>query len=274
MNRTSTPSSILFAGDTYITPPGREHIIHRLFLRSRLYYMAGFIGVVLRYWNKARKQQFDVATWNRAAFDIFQIIERCGGRFTISGLSQLDQTQGPVVFVANHMSTMETLIPPAFLYPRKAPIYVIKEQLLKVPFFGAYLHDCITVSRTSPTGDFKQVMTKGAHMIERGRSVIVFPQSTRTTELDPAQFNTLGVKLARKAGVPAVPIAFKTDFWGVGKIIKDFGPLAPEKRIFIEVGQPLAISGSGKTEHELIVEFISSRISAWRALEHEGRAGC
>ncbi len=259
--------SIDFNADTYITPPGRERRAYRLMLRSRLYYICGFLGVMFGYWPEARRGRLGFAGWHRAASDIFSIIEHCGGRFHITGLQNLRAADGPVVFIANHMSTLETLVPPAFIYPHKKPVFVIKQQLRDLPFFGAYVRNCITVSRTSPAQDFKQVMTKGCDAVKNGGSVIVFPQATRTPDIDPETFNTLGVKLARKAGVPALPLAIKSDFWGVGKLVKDFGPLDHSKTIHFEFAAPRQICGNGREEHEWIIRFIRERIATWRTEE-------
>jgi len=199
-------------------------------------------------------------TWNQAAFDIFKILEESGGRFFIKGLSSLKLTEEPVVFIANHMSSVETLILPAMIYPHKRPVYVIKEQLSKLPFFGQFLKECITVSRKSPTEDFKQVMEKGTEMISRGYSIIIFPQATRSVSFDPSKFNTLGIKLAKRNNVPVIPIALKTDFWKTGKVLKDFGPLDLSKTLHLEFGAPMKIEESGKMEHEQIVSFVKSRI--------------
>lgn len=260
------PDSI-FSGDRYITPYGKEKLPHRLLFRSRIYYILRFVYVVFHYWPIARHGGLDQKAWSRAAFDIFRAIEDCGGRFHITGLDNLSKTDGPVVFVGNHMSTLETLVPPAFMYPRKKPVYVIKEQLLTVPFFGAYVQQCIGVTRKNPSEDFKQVMTRGGDKIAQGFSIIVFPQATRSPVFDPEKFNSLGVKLAKRCKVPVIPIAFKTDFWGTGKLIKDFGPLDINKTIHIEFGEPLEIHGSGKEEHEQIMEFIKGRLEGWQREE-------
>ncbi|MCX8043932.1 MAG: 1-acyl-sn-glycerol-3-phosphate acyltransferase, partial [Desulfobacterota bacterium] len=209
----------LFPNDCYHTPPGRERLAHRLLLRTRIYYITRFIRVVFRYLPDARAGTFDHEKWCRAAYEVFRIIEECGGCFDIRGLKNLQKSDTPVVIVANHMSTLETLVPPAFIYPYKKPIYVVKEQLFNVPLFGLYLKNCIGVTRKHPAEDFRQVMTRGADKIQAGNSVIVFPQATRSPTFQPEKFNTLGVKLAKRCGVPVIPLALKTDFWGTGKLI-------------------------------------------------------
>ena len=49
-------------------------------------------------------------------------------------------------------------------------------------------------------------------------SVLIFPQTTRELFFDPKKFNTLGIKLAKRAKVPVIPIAVKTDAWWHGQM--------------------------------------------------------
>ena len=64
--------------------------------------------------------------------------------------------------------------------------------------------------------------------------------------------------------VPAVPFTLKTDAWGLGKRIKDFGPIRPEKTVHIRFGQPQMVQGSGREEHGRVVEFIQTNLAEWR----------
>ena len=250
-----------------ITPPGRERLAHKLLLRCRIYYIIRLIRVVLRYWPYARDGRLDMQTWAKASFEVFKFIEDCGGRFHIKGLSNLKTIDGPVVFISNHMSTTETLVLTSIIFPQKKPVFVVKEQLAKLPFFGAYLKQCITVTRKSPANDFKTVMNKGAEMISNDNSIIIFPQSTRNTVFDPSQFNSLGIKLAKKSSACVIPVALKTDFWGNGRIIKDFGPLDLSKILHFEFGEPFTVNGNGKKEHQQVVSFIKDRIETWQKEE-------
>ena len=76
-------------------------------------------------------------------------------------------------------------------------------------------------------------------------------------------FNTLGIKLAARAGVPVVPVAIKTDFQGNGKFIKDMGPIDPQKTLYFKFGGPLAVEGNGRRAHQRVVEFIAENLKAW-----------
>ena len=96
-------------------------------------------------------------------------------------------------------------------------------------------------------------MEGGRERLAQGRSIIIFPQTTRSLGFDPKLFNSIGVKLARRAGVPVVPIALKTDAWGVGKLIKDFGKIHPEKTVLVDFNKPDSRKREGsKTTFEFL----------------------
>jgi 1-acyl-sn-glycerol-3-phosphate acyltransferase len=103
--------------------------------------------------------------------------------------------------------------------------FVVKKSLLNYPYLGPVLasREPLAIGRTNPREDFMTVMEGGKKHLSQGRSVIIFPQGSRKPIVEETDFNTLGVKLARKAGVPIIPIALKTDVWGEGTIIKDIG---------------------------------------------------
>jgi 1-acyl-sn-glycerol-3-phosphate acyltransferase len=82
-------------------------------------------------------------------------------------------------------------------------------------------------------------------------------------EFDVQAFNTLGVKLASRAGVPVIPVAIKTDFHGNGKWIKDMGPIHYRKPLYFKFGNPIPASGKSKENHQQVVEFITRNLLAW-----------
>jgi 1-acyl-sn-glycerol-3-phosphate acyltransferase len=123
--------------------------------------------------------------------------------------------------------------------------------------------DPIVVGRSDPRKDLEAVMNGGAELLAKGISIVIFPQSTRSLEFKPEEFNSIGVKLAKKAGVPVVPVAIKTDFWGNGKLIKELGPIDSNKTIHIKFGEPFSVTGNGKEENSRIISFIQSSLSEW-----------
>lgn len=253
-------------GDSYTTPEDTPRLLmDKLALGTRLYFVAGILNII----NQARiicnAGDYGDQSWVDSSYQVFKLIEGCGGRFHIQGLGNVAASSAPAVFVSNHMSTLETFVFPCLIQPYRDLTFVVKESLVKNSFFGPIMRSRapIVVSRDNPREDFKVVMEKGQAILAAGRSIVVFPQSTRTTVFEPENFNTLGIKLARAAKVTLIPVAIKTDFWGNGRWFKDFGPVNRNKPIFISFGKAMEVQGSGKNEHIRVIDFIQENLSRW-----------
>ena len=222
------------------------------------------------FWNAAKVAKAGEYSGERWAYDsmlVGRLLEDMGIHVSIEGVENLD-FEGPCVFEANHMSTLETLFLPCIIQPLRDTTFVVKRQLLGYPCLGPVLaaREPIALGRANPREDLKLVMDDGQKILGSGRSVIVFTQGTRRTNVEPGDFNSLAVKLARKAGVPVVPIALKTDAWGEGSLIKDIGPINPKLPIHVRFGAPVEIKGA-REEHDAIVDFIKNSFDSWVAAD-------
>ena len=256
-----------YSGDEYHTAPGTSRAMgDYLCLGTRLYFCANVFGVVWRARRMALSNDFHDSNWVDTSFQILQCHEESGAQCHFTGLNNISKHDGPVVFVGNHMSTAETFLMPAMIVPRKKVTFVVKQSLMDNLIFGPVMRarEPIVVSRKDPREDFKTVMSEGLKKLKDGISVVRFPQATRMTTFDPEHFNTLGVKLAKKAGVPIVPFAVKTDFWGNGLLWKEAGPLKRHLPIHIAFAPPITINGNGKEEHQHIVDFIQKKLNEWK----------
>jgi len=256
-----------FESSSYDTPEkGKLTLRDRLLIDSRLFFIYKYGQVVLRSRKQAIAGVYDDEAWADSSFFILKFIERAGGKFHITGMEHIAESPEPVLFIGNHMSTLETMVLPVVIVPRRRVTFVVKESLVTHPLFGDVMRsrDPIVVGRTDPRKDLEAVMNGGMELLSKGVSIIIFPQSTRTVEFRPEEFNSLGVKLAKRAGVKVVPFALKTDFWGQGKIMRGLGKINSRKPIYIRFGDPISVSGSGKEENQFIINFIQSSLSDWK----------
>jgi 1-acyl-sn-glycerol-3-phosphate acyltransferase len=143
----------------------------------------------------------------------------------------------------------------------------VKEDLLDYPAFGRVLRalGAIGVGRRDPREDLRRVLEQGETALRAGRSVLVFPQATRDAVFRRREFNSLAVKLARRTGAPVAPVAVKTDFLGIGRVLRDFGPLHRGRPVMLRIGAPLAVTSGGREAHEKAVEFIAATLREWGA---------
>ncbi|NOY81133.1 MAG: 1-acyl-sn-glycerol-3-phosphate acyltransferase [Kiritimatiellaeota bacterium] len=245
----------------YHTPPGKKRA-------PKLPALAFYPRLLQLVWHSSRlakRGRYDRAAWCRSSHWFFRIAETCGGRFHIQGLDRLVDLDSPVVFVANHMSTLETFTLPGLLLPHTPLAFVVKESLVRMPLFGHVMKATrpVVVTRRDPRRDLRAVLTQGVEKLHAGASICLFPQTTRAPVFRPAQFNTLAVKLAARADVPLIPIALKSDFWGTGKVVRDFGPIRPELDIHLAFGPRMFPAGQPRQVHAEVIAFLTEHLRAW-----------
>lgn len=213
----------------------------------------------------AKKGGYTDEKWCRDAQLVARFVESVGGKLQIGGIEGFARHPGPFVFISNHMSMLDTFLLPGIILPFHGVTFVVKEALLRYPVFGAIMRAVkpVAVERKNPRKDLMVVFEQGERLLRVNRSIIIFPQSTRSVQFDTTVFNTLGVKLAQKAGVPVVPVALKTDFQQNGRLFKEMGPIKREKTVFIQFGSPIHVEKNSQTAHRQVTTFIKENLNSW-----------
>jgi 1-acyl-sn-glycerol-3-phosphate acyltransferase len=134
-----------------------------------------------------------------------------------------------------------------------------------VPFFNDIMLSlqAIPVTRIDPRSDLKMLLREGKYLVKNGKSIIMFPQGTRSENFSPEHFGSIGIKLARAAKVDVMPFALKTDFLKNGKLLRDLGPVCPKNEVYFEFGDPIKLEGNGKEANQKVIEFVSGRLKKW-----------
>ena len=266
MKNHKTYPKILTAKDEYKTDRSK---VKTGFLSKKLFYPR-LVKIVTKSNLKTKKNIYDRYNWVASSLDTIDIMEKAGLNFHVTGMSNLKKFKGPAVIIGNHMSTLETIALPSLIQPEKPVCFVIKKELANYPLFGpvAKARHPIIVGRSNPREDLKIVMEEGAKRLREGRSVIIFPQRTRSNYFDPKNFNSLGIKLAKKNNVHVLPLALLTEAWSNGKLIKEFGKLDPSKKVKFAFGEPFMVEGGGADENQRVIDFIKSKFIEWGRQEY------
>jgi 1-acyl-sn-glycerol-3-phosphate acyltransferase len=249
--------------NTYRSPHRPTSWVARWTPASAFY--ARILMIILKASRLAKKGAYTNEYWIQSSLDTVKALESVGGRFELQNLAVPRQLESPCVFVGNHMSILETFALPCLIQPYRDVTFVIKESLIAYPFFKHVMQsrNPIVVGRANPREDLKTVLVEGQKLLNTDVSVIIFPQTTRSVHFDHQKFNSLGVKLAKRGKVPVVPVALKTDAWGIGRRFKDLGKIRPDRTVRITFGDPMPVQGSGKEEHKFIVDFIVKNMKTW-----------
>ncbi len=255
-----------YTGNEYHSPQRKIGWLTRLFPSISFYLKE--IAIVWGGSAAAKRNNYDSIDWYNNSLNTVKALEATGCHLHVTGLDNLQGIERPCIFIGNHMSTLETFVLPSLIMPHIFDLtYIIKRSLVDYPVFGDIVRtrDPVVVDRVNPRDDFMVVMEEGARRLEQGRSLIIFPQHTRTIDFDPKQFNSIGIKLARKTGAIVVPVALLTWAWSPGKMVKDFGPILPSRPIHFAFGKPLEVIGKGQEEQAKIMAFIEEHLQSWRS---------
>jgi len=151
-----------------------------------------------------------ISQWAR--FHIWLLKVLCGLRYRVEGREHLPHGRTAVV-LAKHQSSWETL---AFQQIFPPQVWVLKQELLWVPFFGwgLALLDPIAIDRGAGRKAVQQIIEQGRQRLESGRWVVVFPEGTRVAPGTRKRYAMGGAILAAETGYPVVPVAHNAgSFW-------------------------------------------------------------
>ena len=205
--------------------------------------------------------------WAHFCFRSVQTAEKFGIDDSFDGWENRAAYSGPVVYLSNHMSTLETILLPFTLLTYGPFNVVVKASLSHLPFLekAAAHMGLVPIGRKSPREDLMTIFREGGGRIAAGNSFLIFPQGSRERVFARKGFSSIGAKLAEKAGVPVIPIAVKTDCEPTrpnGKgWFKDFGTVDPTKDLRVRCGPP--ISGTSKEMHAASFAWIKKQLDEW-----------
>jgi 1-acyl-sn-glycerol-3-phosphate acyltransferase len=153
----------------------------------------------------------------------------------------------PVVIASKHQSAWETL---SFQDIFCKPTWVLKRELLWIPFFGWGLRSIrpIAIDRSQRRQAMQQVLAQGIERLKAGHSVIIFPEGTRVAPGERKRYGLGAANLALAANVPIVPVAHNAGiFWRRNAFIKYPGTIQ------VVIGPPIQVEG--KTAQAIMLEI-------------------
>ena len=179
-----------------------------------------------------------------------------------TGLEVRGHFTGPRVLVASkHFSMWETI---ALLSLMPRPAIVLKQSLLKIPFYGWYARKMrmIAIDRSAGAKAIRLMAAEAKSALDDDRPVVIFPEGTRKKPDDAPDYKPGVAALYALLAVPCVPVAhnsglFWNGFWKrPGKIVVEFlDPIPP-----------------GLARNTFMAELEARIETATRRLLDEGRA--
>lgn len=147
------------------------------------------------------------------------------------------------IIMCKHQSTWETYALQT-IFPQH--VWVLKKQLLKIPFFGWGLAmlEPIAIDRRARKKAMDQIIEQGLERIKQNLWIVIFPEGTRIPAGKKGKYKLGGARLAEATKAPIIPVAHNAgEFWPKGSFL-----IKPGK-IKMRIGSK--IDPAGKTSEEI-----------------------
>lgn len=143
-------------------------------------------------------------------------------------LGQENKPSGAALIASKHQSAWDTFV---FHLLYRDAVYIVKKELLSIPFWGWYMRKCgsIPVDRSGGGQALKEMVRKSRAALAEGRKVIIFPEGTRTAPGQLQPYNPGVAALYAMTEAPLVPVALNSGlFWGRHSFLKYPGVITIE----------------------------------------------
>ena len=178
-----------------------------------------------------RQKKFDMVAKYWCKFIIWCLKITTKIDYQIKGTENLQKNKSYII-IGKHESTWDTLILHTFMNP--VPVFILKKELLYVPFFGWCLNlaSRIAINRNGGADTIKQIIREGKEYIKKGHSLVIFPQGTRvlpeaTTKDYP--YKPGFIALIKNLHTDILPMSLNSGkFWRKKQFLKHSGTITLE----------------------------------------------
>ena len=179
-----------------------------------------------------------ISGWSHIMLFLARFI--CGVRYCVLGTENIPKK--PTIVLSKHQSAWETL---AFQKIFPPQVWVLKKELLHIPFFGwgLAMTSPIAINRSQGKAALKQIIRQGRDRLQKGLWVIIFPEGTRIDPGKKGRYGIGGAWLSTSTGVSVVPVAHNAGvLWGKNSFIKFPGTIT------VSIGEPIDPAGMEANE--------------------------
>ena len=227
-----------------------------IILNSIFFLGSGFILIKL-FAKKVKNDKMDWILIQWGKFVMFLLKNVVKINYNIIGFDKLDKNKLYLI-VSKHESVWEAFIMHTIM--DRAPAFVLKKEMLSVPFFGWALSNGthIGINRKEGLTSLKKIIRESKKYLATGHNIIIFPQGTRVpynSDINDYPYKIGFVVLAKELGVDLVPVALNS-----GKLWKKKQFMKYPGTITMEFMEPIKYKNIRRMKNKDILNAVKSLI--------------
>ena len=181
------------------------------------------------------------------------IVKYAGVTYDVKGTENIpaDET---VLFVCNHSGMFD--FPAVLMCLEKPCPFIAKKEAAKIPIVKNWMTvmDCVFIDRDNAREAVK-ALNAAAELITDGRSVVIFPEGTRSKDGQLGEFKNGGYKIAQKTGCKVVPVLIEN----TRHALEETGNVLPT-RVKVTVLEPIETKDMPREESKHVMQLARDRI--------------
>ena len=179
-----------------------------------------------------------------------------GSSIDIKGAENLPE--GPVLYVSNHPSHMDSAVIHGFI--RKPKGFVADKDAGRIPILKTWFKymKCVFIDRKNAMQNIRS-MEESLKLLKKGHSLVIYPEGRINDSGKLNSFRNGCLKLAVKSGVPVVPITLIN----TGKIMNRSGRAIHGASVKCIISEPITFVHSDENENaqvEKVREIIAKNL--------------
>jgi 1-acyl-sn-glycerol-3-phosphate acyltransferase len=182
------------------------------------------------------------------------VVRTAGLRVKVRYAAPLASEKG-YVFMPNHLSMMD--IPVLLMTLPGETRMLAKRSLFRIPIFGWGLTagGFIPVDRRDRSSA-KETFDAAVRCLEQGRSILIFPEESRSLDGRLLPFKPGGFLIALKTGFPIVPVGLNGTFEA-----RPRGSFVNRpQRVEVRYGEPIDVAAYGVRRKKQLMEEVRARV--------------
>lgn len=179
------------------------------------------------------------------------ILASAGAKYSVHGLDYLDSKQN-YVFTGNHESAFD--IPLAFAGIKHHVISISKIEYKWIPIFGWAMQAAkhIFIDRHNQTKAIELLKKAAVSLKSNPRSILLFPEGTRSTDGKIHKFKKGGFFLAIETQIPVIPMAL----CGTSSVATKGARKLKLTPVELRIGKPIDTKGMTYDDRNMLTEKV------------------
>ena len=176
----------------------------------------------------------------------------CNLSFEVKGQENIPNK--PFMILSKHQSAWETL---AFQKIFPPQVWVLKKELLWVPFFGwgLAMTSPIAIDRKAGRQALEQMRDQGSDRVNKGFCIVIFPEGTRIEPYEVGKYHIGGAWLAHHLNLDVIPVAHNAGFyWPKNSLIRRPGVIRTV------IGEPIKSANKPEEINQKVKDWIEDQM--------------